>query len=72
MITNTYKSDCYSFQYHPHLFGAVTITDIVSGKTIEVSGNDLLNFIDNFIKEQKIYKLQNAKCGEILEDVINN
>lgn len=72
MANKIYKDDCYTFEYHPDLFGVVKITNIVTGKSFEVTGNDLLGFIDNFIKEQKIEKLKNARPGDVLEGAINN
>ena len=72
MATKIYKDDSYIFEYNPELFGVVKITNKYTEESFEISGNDLLGFIDNFIKEQKINKLKNAKRGEVLEGVINN
>ena len=54
------------FNYNSDFSGDIKIVDVATGNTIEVASDDLLYFVADFIRSEKISKLEQMSTKELL------
>jgi hypothetical protein len=58
--------DDVSFVYNSDLSGNVTITDNVTRKSLDVRGDQLLAFLADYVRRQRIESLEQMSDAEVL------
>ena len=64
---HTYESNGFLFHHNSDMGGDVIIVNKNNGEELEVDGQAILDFVANYIRNEKIAKLENSTNKEILE-----
>lgn len=64
---HTYESNGFLFHHNSDMNGDVIIVNKNNGEELEVDGEAILDFVANYIRNEKIAKLENSTNKEILE-----
>lgn len=63
---HTFKTDNIRIHHNSDMSGMVIVMRIDSGQSIEVQGEDLIEFVAGWARRQKIGKLEELSANEVL------
>ena len=63
---HTYNGKSCSIIYNSDMSADTVIVDKENGKSVSISGYDILDFVASFIRDKKVSELENMSTDEIL------
>lgn len=63
---HNYNGKSCSIIYNSDMSGDTVIVDKVNGKSVSISGYDILDFVASYIRDKKVSALENMSTDEIL------
>ena len=63
---HNYNWKSCSIIYNSDMSGDTVIVDKVNGKSVSISGYDILDFVASYIRDKKVSALENMSTDEIL------
>lgn len=63
---HNYNGKSCSIIYNSDMSGDTVIVDKENGKSVSISGYDILDFVASYIRDKKVSALENMSTDEIL------
>lgn len=64
---NTFEGKSCKIHFNSDMSGDIVIHDTSETATVIIEGQDILNFVASYIRNEKISKLENMSTNELLD-----